>query len=372
MMLGLVEIRRRKLQFALIGLIVILITYLVLMVSGLGIGLSELSGRALKNFDADALVYGETANLSVIRSELGSETVVAVSQLPGVTASTPLGYFGVNIRKADGSAISKAKSAALLGFDLGSIGQPRVVSGNNLAPGDRGAILADKTFLKATGLEVGDSVTLAYRLTSSSFRIAGEIDEGAFFFQPTIYVLRTTWQEMRYGGGGPEQPAASIVLLKGKGLTGRTGSGFEVVSKETAFRNIEGVSAQQSTVNALMLFGYLIGALIIGVFFYVLTLQKVAQIGVLKAVGASSAFVVRQILVQVLALALGGVLIAVPLAWATNAALQRLPAQVPIAFTANVFLVTSAAMAATALIGAVFSARQAIKVDPIIALGQQQ
>lgn len=372
MMLGLIEIRRRKVQFALIGLIVTLITYLVLMVNGLGIGLSELSGRALKNFDADAIVYGETANLSVIRSELGADTVAAASQLPGVTASTPLGYFGVNIRKEDGTASSKAKSAALLGFDLGSIGQPKVVAGNNLTASDRDGLLADKTFLKATGLEVGDSVTLAYRLTSSSFRIVGEIDEGAFFFQPTVYVLRTTWQEIRYSGGAAERPEASIVLLKGNGLAGQTGPGFEVVSKGTAFRNIEGVSAQQSTVDALMFFGYLIGALIIGVFFYVLTLQKVAQIGVLKAVGASSGFVVRQILVQVLALALGGVIIAVPLAWATNLALQQLPGQVPIAFTPNAFFITSIAMLATALVGAVFSARQAIKVDPIIALGQQQ
>lgn len=372
MMLGLVEIRRRKLQFALIGLIVTLVTYLVLMVNGLGIGLNVLAGSALKNFDADALAYSGTSNLSVIRSELGADTVGAVSKLPGVTDATPLGYLGVNIRKADGTTIAKAKSAALIGFEPGSIGQPRVVSGRDLVAGDRDAILADQTFLKATGLKVGDSVTLGYRLTSGSFRIVGEIDEGAFFFQPTIYVLRSTWQEARYGVATANQPSASIVLLKGSGLPGRAGAGYEVVSKETAFRNIEGVSAQQSTVDALMFFGYLIGALVIGVFFYVLTLQKVAQIGVLKAVGASSGFVVRQILAQVLAVAAAGILIAVPAAWGTNQALQQSPSQVPIAFTTGAFVITCAAMLGTALVGAAFSARQAIKVDPIIALGQQQ
>ena len=372
LMLGLLEIRRRKLQFALIGLIVTLVTYLVLMVSGLGIGLNVLAGSALKNFDADALAYGETSNLSVIRSELGAETVEAVSRLPGVTDATPLGYFAVNIRRDDGTISSRAKSAALIGFDLGSIGQPEVVSGKNLTADDHSAILADKSFLKATGLKVGDSVMLTHRLTSSRFRIAGEIDEGAFFFQPTIYVLRSTWQEMRYGADVTDRPTASIVLLKGKGLPGLKGAGYQVVTKETAFRNIEGVSAQQSTVNALMFFGYLIGALIIGVFFYVLTLQKVAQIGVLKAVGASSGYVVRQILAQVLTVAAAGILIAVPMAWGTNQVLQQLPAQVPIAFTTRAFFTTCLAMLGTALIGALFSARQATRVDPIIALGQQQ
>ncbi len=371
-MLGLTEIRRRKLQFSLIGLIVTLITYLVLMVNGLGIGLSELSGRALKNWNADAIAYSDTSNISVIRSELGQDTVDRITSLPGVTASTPLGYYGVNIRKPDGTISAKAKSAALVGFDLGSIGEPKIISGRNLEPGEQDALLADKTFLNATDLNVGDTVILAYKLTSSTFRIVGEIDQGAFFFQPTVYVLRSTWQGMKYGGQGGEQPVASIVLLKGHNLPSLDPNGVTIVSKDTAFRNIEGVSAQQSTVDALMFFGYLIGALIIGVFFYVLTLQKVPQIGVLKAVGATSFFVVRQILVQVLTLAVAGVIIAIPLAWLTNRGLQQLAAQVPIAFTTNAFIITSVAMIVTALVGAIFSARQAIRVDPIIALGQQQ
>ena len=372
MMLGLIEIRRRKLQFVLVGLIVALVTYLVLMVNGLGIGLRELSGRALRNWDADALVYADTANLSVIRSEIGQSTVDRARALPGVTDAAELGYFGVNVKKPDGSISQKAKSAALIGFDLGTIGQPAVTAGRQLTPADRDGVLADKGFLRATDLKVGDTVTLGYRLTSGQFRIVGEIDEGAFFFQPTLYVLRPTWQEMRYGTGGPETPVASIVLLKGEGLPGKSGEGFTVVDKDTAFNNIEGVSAQNSTVNALMAFGYLIGALIIGVFFYVLTLQKVAQIGVLKAVGASTFFVARQILAQVLALALAGVAVAVPLAYLTNAALQQASATVPIAFTTSAFVITALAMVCTSLVGALFSVRQVAQVDPIIALGQQQ
>jgi putative ABC transport system permease protein len=160
--------------------------------------------------------------------------------------------------------------------------------------------------------------------------------------------------------------------LKGEHLAGQAAPGLQVVSKSSAFNNIEGVSAQQQTVNALAFFGYLIGALVIGVFFYVLTVQKVPQIGVLKAIGASSTFVATQIVVQVLALALGGVIVAVPLAWLTSKGLQQLPQQVPLAFTTGAFVVTSVAMVVTALIGALLSAWQAVRVDPIIALGQQQ
>ena len=79
-MIGLLEIRRRKVQFALIALIVTLISYLVLMINGLGVGLNVLAGSALQNFDADAIAYSDGASVSVIRSELSQATVDAIHE----------------------------------------------------------------------------------------------------------------------------------------------------------------------------------------------------------------------------------------------------------------------------------------------------
>jgi ABC-type antimicrobial peptide transport system permease subunit len=62
----------------------------------------------------------------------------------------------------------------------------------------------------------------------------------------------------------------------------------------------------------------------------------------------------------------------VPLAWLTNRALQQVPNPVPISFTTSTFITTSALLIAMAAVGAAFSGRQVTKVDPIIALGQQQ
>ncbi len=366
-MIGLLEVRRRKFQFALITLIVTLISYLVLMINGLGVGLNDSAGSALRNFDADAIAYSDRSGISVIRSELSQEQVDAIAAVPGATASAPLGYLAVNYQTDEGAI----ESAAFLGFDPGSVAQPDVINGRELTQDDANAILADKLFLKASGLSIGDEVNITLRLTEQKFTIVGEIDQGSFFFQPAAYILRTTWQAMKYGEQ-PNPPAASIVLMQGENLPGVTGPGFENVDKTTAFNNIEGVSGQQSTVVALRVFGYLIGATVIGVFFYVLTLQKVPQIGVLKAIGASNSFVFRQIMLQVIALTVIGLLISVPLAWLTYQGLQRLPDAVPIAFTTGTYVTTCGALLITAIIGALFSGRQVIKTDPIIALGQQQ
>lgn len=368
-MIGLLEIRRRKVQFALIALVVTLISYLVLMINGLGVGLNDQAGSALRNFDADAIAYADGAGLSVIRSELSSEALEAAMSQEGVEDAAPLGYVAANYSYGD----REVASAAFIGYDPGTIGEPDVTSGRELTADDTRGLLGDSDFLRRAGLEVGDTVTISLRLETFEFEVVGEISEGNFFFQPVVYVLRDTWKEMKYGEAASSgaSPEASIVLLQGDDLLGVFDT-HEVVDKTTAFANIEGVAGQQSTVVALRVFGYIIGALVIGVFFYVLTLQKVAQIGVLKAVGASTFFVFRQVLVQAVAVSVIGLIVSVPLAWFTDYSLKQLPDPVPIAFTLNTYVTTISALLVTAIVGAFFSGRQVVKVDPIIALGQQQ
>jgi putative ABC transport system permease protein len=366
--MGLKEIQRRKFQFGLIALVVTLISYLVLMINGLGIGLNEQAGSALRGLNADALVYAKASDLSVIRSELSAETVGKISRLDGVSEWAPLGYVGVNIRDSEGNITT----AALLGYEPGSIAEPRATGGRALTAQDRRGLLADATFLKASGLSVGDRVTVASRLKDFEFTVVGEIDEGYFFFQPVVYLLLDSWREVKYGSTDSDLPLASIVLLKGRNLVGGETAAYEIVSKDTAFANIEGVQGQQATVNALRAFGFIIGALVIGIFFYVLTMQKVAQIGLLKALGASSAYIFRQLLIQVVSVTVFGVGVSVPLAYASDTALNRLPEAVPIAFTGETFILTSVLIVATGVIGALFSVRQLVRVDPIIALGHQQ
>jgi putative ABC transport system permease protein len=366
--IGLKEIQRRKLQFALIALVVTLIAYLVLMINGLGIGLNKQAGSALLQFDADGIAYSASSRLSVIRSELSSAVVAEVAAAPGVTAAAPMGYLSVNTQNAAGDI----QGVALLGYVPGQLGAPRVVSGQPLAPADTRGILVDAKFLESSGLSVGDTLTIMNRLQTYDFTIVGEVREGYFFFQPVVYLLLDTLREVKYGAATPATPLASIVLVKGKDLVGAKTSDFEIVSRQTAFANIEGVKGQQQTVQALRMFGFLIGALVIGIFFYVLTLQKVQQLGTLKALGAGNRFLFGQMLLQVMTIIVIGVLISTAAAYGTYALLSRLPQSIPIAFTLSTFVITSVLFIVTGLIGLTFSLRKIVRIDPIIAIGQQQ
>ncbi len=65
------------------------------------------------------------------------------------------------------------------------------------------------------------------------------------------------------------------------------------------YENLPGYSAQQSTLNTQSVFTLLIGVLVIGGFFQIQMLQKVPQIGVLKAIGASNATVGTAAVLQI-------------------------------------------------------------------------
>src|SRR5690606_27030743 len=134
---------------------------------------------------------------------------------------------------------------------------------------------------------------------------------------------------------------------------------------------IEGVSGQAATVQSLQLFGYVIGALVIGVFFYVITVQKVALVAMLKAIGAGNGFILRQILVQVVLVTIVGLVLATPLAWLTERGLSG-ASEVPIAFSMASYITTVMLLLVTAVSGGLMSARQIVKTEPLLALGIQQ
>ena len=367
-MIGLKEIQRRRLQFALIALVVALISYLVLMINGLGVGLNKQAGSALLQLDADGIAYSASSRLSVIRSELSSQVVEDVGKWKGVDASAPLGYMSVNTKSPSG----EIDAIALLGYLPGQLGEPQVQKGRQLTGSDRRGVLVDAKFLRSNSLAIGDHLTLVNRLQTYDFTVVGEVKDGYFFFQPVVYLPLDSLREVKYGVANTDTPLASIVLVKGKKLAGTKTADFEIVSKQTAFANIEGVKGQQQTVDALRLFGFLIGALVIGIFFYVLTLQKIQQVGTLKALGASNSFLLGQMLIQVLTIIVCGVSVSTAAAYGTYALLSRMPQGVPIAFTGGTLAITASLFVVTGLIGLFFSLRKVSRVDPIIAIGQQQ
>jgi putative ABC transport system permease protein len=364
-MLALQEIRRKKLQFGLISLIIGMVVYLLVMISALGTGLLSAMSGAVDSFDADLVVFSADSNDSFLRSELTAQQRNAIYELAGADGTGGVGYLAATVQAAGAS-----DDFALFGFQPESIAEPAVRSGRPIQ-GER-EILMDRSLARAHGLDIGDQIIIRNALIDYEFTIVGEVDEGQFLGLPSGHVLLDQWREMRYPGQGGDAPVASVLLARAD--TNNLGARIEaavpntsVLSKSDAVSAIGGVTQQQQVVMTIELFGFVIGALVIGSFFFVLTMQRAYEIAIFKALGASSWYVFGQLIRQVIAIALAGLILGAPLALVTDAAL---PTDIPLEITGGAFLTGGASITIAALLGSLLSARQVVRVNPMSALGQ--
>ena len=141
---------------------------------------------------------------------------------------------------------------------------------------------------------------------------------------------------------------------------------IEVVDRKTAYENTPGYSEQQSTLNAQNGFALLIGVLVIGGFFQIQTLQKVPQIGMLKAIGTPNTIVALAALIQIVVVTLLGVAIG---SLATLGLASVFPPNIPILLEPRSGAIAGASILLMGSIGGLVSIRYSLRVEPLIALG---
>ena len=128
-----------------------------------------------------------------------------------------------------------------------------------------------------------------------------------------------------------------------------------------------GMNEMMMAVLGLQVVSVVIGALLVGVFFYITTLHKTPQIAAIKAIGASNGRLYGDLILQITILVAIAIAFGVTLALAAGASMP--PAMAfdpdPAAWTVAV-----AAVFGTAYIGSLFSLRSILKVDPATALGR--
>ena len=113
-------------------------------------------------------------------------------------------------------------------------------------------------------------------------------------------------------------------------------------------------------------FALLIGVLVIGGFFQILTLQKVAQIGMLKAIGASNLTVGLASIIQIIVVTVIGVFIGAVVTFLLS---LSFPPTIPIVFAPSAVWTAVVSLLLIGPIGGLVSVRYSLKVEPLTALG---
>jgi putative ABC transport system permease protein len=141
---------------------------------------------------------------------------------------------------------------------------------------------------------------------------------------------------------------------------------IEAVDRRTAYENTPGYTAQQTTLNTQNAFALLIGLLVIGGFFQIQTLQKVPQIGMLKAIGTPNGIIAVASLIQIVIINVVGVLIGGLVTFGLSLVF---PPGIPLIFEPSSGATAIGSILVIGPLGGLVSVRLALRVEPLIALG---
>jgi putative ABC transport system permease protein len=343
------DIRFARGRFALMGAVVALITTLVVFLYGLTGGLASAASSTIAQLPADRIVFGAPAGadptVSFSSSSVSPAQASAWTAAPGVTAASPLGLSMTRLT-GDGAATS----VSVVGTDQRLL--PSLSAGR--APQD-GEVAVGSDTATANHLAVGQQV----RIGPKTLTVSGITADRSYAHAATVWTTPATWEAV----SGQSQPTALA-------LSGSAGAdavpGTKAVALTDALAGIDGFAAEQGSLQLIQGFLFAVSALVVGAFFTVWTVQRKPDIAVLKAVGASSAYLVRDALSQAAAVLLAGALLG-GAAGAIGGAFAS--AGVPFDLSAASVAVPVAVMVVLGLLGAALAVRRITSVDPIAALG---
>jgi len=376
------EIWRNKGRFLLFSLVITLITTLVLFVAALAEGLAQANRQYLEKLDAELLVFQENSDLSPITSRLDRFTLNDIKRVEGVQAAGPIGFASAAITFPDGREDVKV---SIIGVEPGTPGIPPVLTGNSFTNNRGSDIIIDSNTAEAANLRVGDTFWLktiqGNEEEFSDLRVVGLTDGREYQYAPSIFLPYQTWDQVRPQGDVPAglvEVTSNVIAVKltdpqqQAAITERIQAevnDVEVVDVQTAIKALPGYSAQQSTLQTQQVFVLLIGILVIGGFFQIQMLQKIPQIGVLKAIGVTNRSVAWAVVWQIILVTTFGVFLG---GMVTMGLAAGIPNIVPVEFSGTSVAVAVIALLAIGPIGGLVSVRLAVRVEPLIALGLSQ
>lgn len=369
MFLALREIRHSPTRFILITVVIFLVSYLVYFLTGLAYGLASSYTEAIDEWDTSYVVVSEDANRNLVASRITETTATEVSAI--LPESTPLlarpVVYEVPESARDGETDTGKRSAFLFGVDEGEPASVPVVEGRY--PAETNEILLDEA-LRAEGYAVGDTLELID--SETTWTISGFTDSRRFQVAPTFYIPREHFQEVfAFALASRDDTVVAQALMldyqpPATDLEALSDLKLEALSIDELIEELPGYRAQ--TLTFTLMIGSLIAILsfVLGIFIYVLTLQKRMIFGIMKAQGIPTSYILSAGTIQTLLLTIVGVGSGVGLAWLTGYFLQG---KVPFQVDLTLFGIVTGAFFLFTLIGALSPIRTISRIDPLEAIG---
>jgi putative ABC transport system permease protein len=354
------EIRRAKLRFTLLTGAVSLLVFLVLLLSTLSAALVGALVGALEGLRADGLVYADFARDNIAASRMDPQVAQAVAAIDGVTAASPISTF-----TTAASIGGTPSDVQVVGFVADAPGAPSGLSDGRL-PSAAGEAAVD-----GGGVAIGDVITLDP--AGTELTVVGLLRGAQFNAIPTIYTGLDTYDEAfaATNPGLPFVPINAVAFDAADPAAVATAiesgvPGVSAYSRDEAVSLIPGIESISQSFGILVGLTFVIGIVVIGFFFLILTVQKLKPFTLLRAIGTSTGRLAATVAIQITLVVLLASVIAVAL---TLLAVQGLNTGLPVTIEPGLIIGVVLSVWIFSLLAGLLSIRRIARIDPASAVG---
>lgn len=357
MFVALRDLRYARGRFALISIVIAMVALLVTFLSSLTAGLAHASTSAVTGLPADRLAFGMPSAEDAVdftSSTVTREQWTGWAGVPGVAAAEPL---GVVTTRAGSDATTMAVTA--LGAEPGS----SLVPGG--APED-GDVVLTRPAAEDLSVDVGDTLTLN-GTTLTVGRIADRDDQLAH--TPVVWLSLADWQQVGARGSTGGAPTATVIALRTDASVDLAAAdaefGTSTVATPDARSAVASYQAENLSLTTIQAFLMAISALVVGAFFTVWTIGRQGDIAVLKALGATDRYLLRDAVGQAALLLIGAVALGTGLAALLGTLLSG---ALPVVVGPSTTLLPAGVLIVVGLLGAAVAVARIARTDPHAAL----
>lgn len=357
MFLALKEIKFSKLKYALIIGIITLIAYAVFILSGLANGLAVEFKQAIVDWNGEQIVLSDDSNKNLSASQLTEKNLDDVS----ATKKAPLSIYNGAIKNKNDKI-----NITLFGTSSNAFILPEFLEGHQ--PNEEHEISISKN-LADLGYKINDTIKMGK--DNIPMKVVGISPTTFYAVTPVIYSSIEDANKIKFGKNftpqDNEQPMNAIVTQdKATKINSNATPDLAKLTIDNFIESLPGYAEQNLTLNAMIYFLFVIVTAIIGIFMYVLTLQKASIFGVMKAQGISNGFIINALIKQSLLVGLFGISLGFAIAYITS---LILPSTMPFEVPFQLWSVYSLVLLLVTVLGSIFSIRTITNVDPMKAIG---
>jgi len=357
------EVKRAKLRFGLLTGAVALLVFLTLLLTTLSGALIGALVGALEGLKTDGLAYSDTARDNIAASRLPVDTVDAVAAVSGVAAAAGIGTL-TTAAEVNGEAIDMQ----VFGVDSTGPGAPSGLTDGRLPEN------VNEAAVDGGGVAIGDVIMLDP--SGVELTVVGLLRGAQFNAIPTAYSDLATFEDIVTLSfpGLPFVPINAVAFDIAEGAQASeviaaiesSVPGVRAYTRDDAVALIPGIDSITQSFGILVGLTFIIGIVVIGFFFLILTVQKLKSFTLLRAIGTTTGRLALTVSLQIAFVVILASIIAVGL---VLLAVQGLNTGIPVTLEPITIVATVLAVLVFSLIAGLLSIRRIVRIDPASAVG---